>query len=143
MRITERQLRQIIREELNETRFAPMGSLKLSRWYPPRRAAKSVMITSLVYDTVYNDPGTRTQQWEAAGEAEVDGRAVQFTTGGGSFLTQPQSIIEGIANAISDASGRHVAPKAIDPGLNGHMDDLLASLEADEEYYQSAPGSEW
>ena len=143
MRITEHQLRQIIREEIREARFAPVGSLKTNPYYPARRAATKVKITSLVYDTIYNDPGTRTQQWEAAGVAEVGGRSVQFTTGGGSFLAQPQSIIESIANAISDASGRHVAPKAIDPDLNGHMDELLASLEADEEYYQSAASSDW
>lgn len=143
MRIAEHQLRQIIREEIHEARFAPVGSLKTNPYYPARRAATKVKIVSLEYDEVYNDPGTRTQQWEATGVAEVGGRSVQFTTGGGSFLTQPQSIIEIIANAISDASGRHVAPSVIDPDLNGHMDDLLAALETSEEYYQSAASSEW
>ena len=143
MRITEHQLRQIICEELRKARFAPMGSLKVHPYYPPRRVETQVVIQNLEYDEVYNDPGTRTQQWEATGTAKVGGRIIQFTTGGGSFLEQPQSIIENIAMAISDASGRHVSPSSIDPDLNGHMDDLLASLEASDSYYQSSADSVW
>lgn len=142
MRITEKDLRQIIHEEIKKARIAPMGSLKTNPYYPPRRAATGVKITSLVYDVIYNDPGTRTQQWEATGVAEVGGkggpRTVQFTTGGGSFLSSARDIIENIATAIGDASGLAIDPKKLDPGLDGHLEDLLASLEASQEDYESS-----
>ena len=142
MRITEHQLRQIIREELNEARFAPMGSLKVNPYYPPRRSATGVSIQNVEYNEVYNDPGS--QQWEAVGTAMVRGREVPFTATFVSFLTEPEQIVRSIASAIGDASGMHVSPAAVSPDLDGNIDALLSSQSESESAYQSmSTDSEW
>lgn len=144
MRITEHQLRQIIREELHEARIAPMGSLKTHPYYPPRRQASSVTIDELDYREVYNDPDLGTEQWEAVGTATIRGKSVPFEATFTHFGMQPEFILRGIARELSNVSGFSVPDSALDPDLNGKMGVLLSGMEASNEYYQSAAsGGGW
>ena len=142
MRITENQLRQIIREELNEARFAPMGSLKVHPNYPPQRQVSSVTIDDLDYREVYNDPELGTEQWDAVGTATIRGRSFPFEATFTYFGMEPESILRGIARELSNVSGLPVPARALDPDLNGKMGVLMAGIEASSDYYNSALGGD-
>jgi hypothetical protein len=130
MRITSKQLRQIIREELNE-------AFKTAMSVPRGRVKRHLgAITGLAFETVYNDETA--QEFDVIATTRKGEPVVTkfFTTPYGDLSARRQEIAEKVAGDVSYAVGADLSPRDVmsAPGF----DDGVAGFEQAESEYAAA-----
>ncbi len=130
MRITSKQLRQIIREELNE-------AFKSAMSVPRGRVTRHLgAITGLSFETVYNDETA--QEFDVIATVRKGEPVVTkfFTTPYGDLNSRRQEIAAKVAKEIGYSGGAEPSPRDVmsAPGF----DDVVAGFEQAESEYEAA-----